>query len=155
MDATIINPFLTATSKVIADLTGRQVEMGKPFLSTAVFEGRKLLVNVGVVGELRGQVLLEMDEQAACFLATSMMGGMMTFDKLCDLSRSAVSELMNMIMGNAATLLATNGIIIDITPPGLWMGNQLEISIKDIRIIGVPLLFGEHKLELNIAINRK
>ena len=44
-----------------------------------------------------------------------MMG--MPVTALDDMSASAINELGNMMMGNAATILSTKGIAMDITPP--------------------------------------
>ncbi len=41
----------------------------------------------------------------------------MPVTELDDMATSAISELGNMIMGNAATIFSTKGIVIDITPP--------------------------------------
>jgi chemotaxis protein CheX len=57
------------------------------------------------------------------------------------MSKSAISELGNMISGNASTILYNQGIIIDITPPQVISNSdQLNISGK---ALTVPLNLGE------------
>ncbi len=46
----------------------------------------------------------------------------MPVTELDDMAMSAISELGNMIMGNAATIFSTKGIVIDITPPTVCRG---------------------------------
>ena len=62
------------------------------------------------------------------------------------------NELGNMMMGNAATILSTKGIAMDITPPTLCRGNvYLKQSYS--QNICVPLTSDEIHMELDIAIN--
>lgn len=74
--------------------------------------------------------------------------------QLNDMAKSAVSELSNMILGNAATLFSTKGITVDITPPNLIMGSNLSFNVSDSKTICVPLNAedGSSLIELNIAI---
>ena len=69
------------------------------------------MVNIGITGQLRGLVLLAMPKEVACDIASRMC--FMTIEKLDEISLSALSELGNMIFGNAATVLSTKGIIVD------------------------------------------
>ncbi|MGD9155392.1 MAG: chemotaxis protein CheX, partial [Bacillota bacterium] len=92
----------------------------------------------------KGQVLYSMTEQTAKKLAETMLMGMPVteFDELC---KSAISELGNMITGNAASELSNAGINCIITPPSLVMGNNVMVSFKDAQILIIPLItdFGE------------
>jgi len=44
------------------------------------------------------------------------------------MSKSALSELTNMILGNTATLLYNRGVGVEITPPSFLMGENMQIS---------------------------
>lgn len=84
-------------------------------------------------------------------VASKMMMGM-PVTALDDMSASAINELGNMMMGNAATILSTKGIAMDITPPTLCRGNvYLKQSYS--QNICVPLTSDEIHMELDIAIN--
>ena len=79
-----------------------------------------------------------------------MMGGM-AISELDEISKSAVSEMGNMIMGNASTIFAKKGISIDITPPSLLTGEKIEISNK-ISTIVVPVeIEGLGTVSINVA----
>jgi chemotaxis protein CheX len=69
-----------------------------------------------------------------------------------ELSKSAIGELGNMIMGNAATIFSTKGIGIDITPPVLAIGN-MSISNLQLKNICIPLIYdGDKQIGVNIAL---
>lgn len=68
------------------------------------------------------------------------------------MSISAISELGNMIMGNAATIFSTKGYVIDITPPSVCHGD-MTITQSYTQNICVPIHSGDEvALELNIAV---
>jgi chemotaxis protein CheX len=73
---------------------------------------------------------------------------------LDEISKSAVTEVTNMILGNAASLLFRKGIKIDITPPTLFMGDDMRISALGLKTICVPLKIGSGEIiELDIVAN--
>ena len=77
---------------------------------------------------MRGQAVFAMNQSVALDIASSMMGGMEAVE-LDELSKSAISELANMILGNTATILYNKGIGIEITPPTFLMGKIYKYPI--------------------------
>ena len=74
-----------------------------------------------------------------------MMG--MPVTEIDDMAKSALSELGNMIMGNAATLLSNKNFRIDITPPTLGMGST-TLTSPNMTSIKVPLLYDGGEVRL-------
>lgn len=146
-----INPFISAAQSVLKDFCHIEASLGKPYMKQAAYEGDLLAVLVGVTGVLRGQVIFTMESVTACDIASHMMMGM-PVPELNDMAKSAVSELSNMILGNAATIFSTKNIALDITPPTLTQGTNLSFSVSDSKTICVPLNYEGHSLEINIAI---
>jgi chemotaxis protein CheY-P-specific phosphatase CheC len=70
-------------------------------------------------------------------IVSAMMGGT-PVSSLGSLEQSAISELANMICGNAMSFFSQEGISLDITPPTLIMGQQIEISAVKMRVLSVP-----------------
>lgn len=106
---------------------------------------------IGITGEMKGQVLMAFSYANALNVASRMMMGM-PVTELDDMATSAISELGNMIMGNAATIFSTKGIVIDITPPTVCQGS-MTITQTYAQNICVPIQAGDGlSLELDIAI---
>lgn len=146
-----INPFLMAATSVIKDICQIDLKIGRPYVKTTEFESDSVIIIIGVTGEVRGQVLISFPLAHALKVASKMMMGT-PLTELDDMSASAINELGNMIMGNAATILSTKGIAMDITPPTLCRGNvYLKQSYS--KNICVPLSSDEIKMELDIAVN--
>lgn len=149
----VINPFISAAQSVLRDLSQTKTKMGKPYLKNPEYEGQVLTIIIGITGELRGQVILSMKESVACDIASNMMMGL-PVPELNDMAKSAISEMSNMILGNAATIFSTKGITVDITPPNLCIGSNLSFTVSDSKTICVPIEYEDGKtlMELNIAI---
>ena len=141
-----INPFLASAQQMLLQVCGIQTKIGQLSKDNMCIDGEPVFIMLGVTGEMSGQVCIVFDLNVAKDVASRMMMGM-PIAEIDDMAKSALSELGNMIMGNAATLLANNSIRIDITPPTLGMGNT-KLSSPNMTSIKVPLLYegGEVKL---------
>lgn len=137
LDVKHINPFLQSSVSVIEMTTQTKLTVGKPELSSMEFRDNTFILQVGVTGVLKGQVLLAMTEDNAKAMASKMMMGM-PVNELDEMASSALGELSNMIMGNTATLFAGQGIAMDITPPISLFGENLKLQI-DIPALKIPL----------------
>ncbi|MGN1083876.1 MAG: chemotaxis protein CheX [Lachnospiraceae bacterium] len=141
-----INPFLLSAEQILAQVCGIQTKIGQISKDNIVIDGEPMFIMLGVTGEMTGQVCIVFELEVAKDIASRMMMGM-PVTEIDDMAKSALSELGNMIMGNAATLLSNNKLMIDITPPTLATG-KAKLTSPDITSIKVPLLYegGEIKL---------
>ena len=145
-----INPFLMAATSIIKDICQVDIAVGKPYIKQAEFSSDSVVIMIGVTGEMRGQVMLALSYKKALEIASKMMAGF-NVTELDAMSLSAISELGNMIMGNAATILSTKRMGIDITPPPICRGNVL-VSQPYTQNICIPLSGGDITIELDVAV---
>ena len=146
-----INPFLMAAGTILRDACQMEMSIGKPYVKTTEFGEDSVIIMIGITGEMKGQVLMAFSYANALNVASRMMMGM-PVTELDDMATSAISELGNMIMGNAATIFSTKGIVIDITPPTVCQGS-MTITQTYAQNICVPIQAGDGlSLELDIAI---
>jgi len=153
MNVKYINPFLMATKDIVSQVLGLTPNFEKPFLKSTPFDTEdELLIIIGVTGEMNGQVMISIDKSSCINIASQMMGGMpAVFDEL---SKSAVSELCNMILGTTATHFASQGIAINITTPTVLEGQSIKVSQKQ-QLICVPVhISQEMKITVNISTER-
>lgn len=152
MNVEHINPFIEASKTVMKTVANIDVSLGRVYLKTSPYSSETLVVVVGLMGELRGQVIFSMDNNVAFKIASAMMMGM-SITKLDEMSKSAIAESTNMILGNAATLFYNRSINIQITPPSLMMGNNIQISTPNMKILSIPLILSTGgKIEMDIAL---
>lgn len=152
LNAEHINPFLMAAKKVLQDMCFVEVTIEKPGLKEAAFGSDSWVIIIGVTGEMRGQVLIAMTQDNACSIASKMC--MMEVQQIDEFASSALSELGNMIMGNAATVFSSNGIGIDITPPTLSHG-EVSFTTSYAKTLCVPMTFPDGKIELFLALRQE
>ena len=131
-----INPFLLSAQQILLQVCNMQTKVGQISKDNLCIDGEPVFIMLGVTGEM----------DVAKDVASRMMMGMPVAE-IDDMAKSALSELGNMIMGNAATLLSNNNLRIDITPPTLGMGST-KLTSPNLTSIRVPLVYdgGEVKL---------
>ena len=145
-----INPFLMAATNIIKDICQLDMQVGKPYVKQTAFADDSVIIMIGITGEMRGSVIIALTYNKALEIASKMMMGM-PVTELDEMATSAISELGNMIMGNAATILSTKGVGIDITPPTLCRGN-LTITQSYTKNICIPLSGDDITIELDVAV---
>ncbi len=117
MDVNIINPVLAAFKDVLSQIGFQTIEKRGLALTGSTFPYQGILLNIAVVGPVKGVILIGIDEKNAEKCASKMMMGM-PVDELNDLAKSALSELCNMICANACTQFSQANIKgLDISPP--------------------------------------
>ncbi len=145
-----INPFLVAAKSVLQNMCGVELTSGVPYVKSTEFSSTSVVICIGVTGQISGQVLLACHNDVACEIASKMC--MMPITELDDLSLSALSELGNMIFGNAATVLSTKNIIVDITPPSIIQGDfTMESTFA--KNVCIPFTFdGDKVIEVDVSL---
>lgn len=152
MNIEYINPFIEASQTVLKQIANIDAKLGKVYLKESPYSSENIVILVGLTGKIRGQAIFTMKKSLAMSIASTMMFGMPVTD-FDEISKSAISELTNMILGNAATLLYNRGIHIDITPPSLLMGDNMSISSNKMKTICVPLILNDNDvIELDISV---
>lgn len=149
IDVRHINPFLQSSISIMESVTQVKLTVGKPESTDFNLSDTSYAIQVGVVGEMKGQAILAMTDYNAKDIASKMMFGMPVAE-IDEMAASALNELGNMIMGNTATIFSTLGILIDITPPLAMQGNDIKLR-SDIDGIKVPLMY-EDKPYINLYI---
>ncbi|MBO5073276.1 MAG: chemotaxis protein CheX [Eubacterium sp.] len=152
LNAQHINPFLMAARKVLQDMCFIEVAVQKPMLKEASFGPDTWVIIIGVTGEMQGQVLIAMSKENACSVASKMC--MTEVKEIDEFAASALSELGNMIMGNAATVFSSNGVGIDITPPSLSHG-QVSFISSYAKYLCVPMTFPGGQFEMFLALRQE
>ncbi|MBC8079689.1 MAG: chemotaxis protein CheX [Gorillibacterium sp.] len=137
MQAAYINPFLMSSCTVIESLIQVKPTLGELKIKQIELTSDYVWLKIGILGGLTGDIVFGFPEQVALKIASAMMGGYSLTD-FDELSRSAISELANMISGNASTLLYNQGIVIDITPPS-FMDMRTLWSKGAPKALAIPL----------------
>ncbi|HBV87251.1 MAG TPA: chemotaxis protein CheX [Desulfosporosinus sp.] len=152
MKAEYINPFVSASTEMIDQVTGLKTKMGKIYIKNVPYRSEGILVIIGITGGFHGSVVLSFDKVTCCKIASAMMGCSM-ITELDEIAKSAIGELCNMILGYTATLFSKGKIVVDITPPTILTGDNIELSIPNTVVVCIPLIFeDESQIEINVSV---
>jgi Predicted inhibitor of MCP methylation, homolog of CheC len=138
MKAEYINPFLEAATIVIEQVIQIRPSTGKLGLKKIELVENHIWIQIGINGQMNGDIVFGLSEQVALKMVSAMMGGF-TISEMDEIGRSAISELGNMISGNASTMLYNQGVHIDITPPKILQSASLESFLSG-QALTVPLI---------------
>ena len=111
-------------------------------------------VIVGFTKQIRGNIVYNMSEDTAKFIASTMMMGM-PIENFDDMAQSAISEMSNMLTATAATNLAGMGLEVDISTPSLSIGQNFQVKISDTNYLTVEMDLAGHLVELDIAVEQQ
>lgn len=153
LDVKHINPFIQSSLAIMESMANTKLKVGKPCVDNLIFSHSTFILQVGLTGALKGQVLIVMEEEKAKGIASSMMFGM-PVETLDEMACSALGELSNMIMGNTATIFSTLDVFIDITPPISVFGSNLKLQ-ADTQALKIPLTkedTGEELISLYLCL---
>ncbi|SHO51955.1 chemotaxis protein CheX [Anaerocolumna xylanovorans] len=151
MDVKHINPFINAFATVIPQLGFSTVKKGALSVKGKELLSSGVIIVLGIVGAIKGNVVYTMDMENAKKIASSMMMGM-PVNELDEMAQSALAELTNMLTANAATCFADLGISIDISTPTLLHGKNISLKMSSSQVLCVQLLADDIPIEINIAI---
>jgi len=116
MKAEYINPFLESARIVIEQMINIRPTTGKLGIKDIKFVEKYIWIQIGITGQMQGDIVFGLHEVVALKLVSAMMGGFV-LTEMDEMGHSAISELGNMISGNASTMLFNQGVKVDITPP--------------------------------------
>lgn len=154
MDVKYLNPFVDSVLDVMPQLGFVDVSRGNLSLKTQDFIYSGVIILVGIVGELKGNVVFRIDTEEAKKVAASMLMDP-ELGELDDLAKSALSELANMIAANAATNFSKAGISIDISTPRLICGENVLVKMSVKQTLCVEFQCDQIPMELHIGIAPK
>ncbi|MDR3324389.1 MAG: chemotaxis protein CheX [Spirochaetaceae bacterium] len=151
-----INPFVEATYNVLKEVLQGEVKRGDLYLKESTMKIMGVAALVGLAGDVEGRVLFDMTKDTALKVAGAMNFGEV-FKTLDDMAKSTITELANMITAQAITKLYDLGFKFDLTPPALFIGDNMEIAnTLKVEALIVPMELGQYgKVEVNVAIRER
>jgi len=140
MDVNMINPILIAFADILPQIGFQKIEKKNISLLGSTFNYDGVLINLAVVGAIKGVILIGMDIDSAKRFASTMMMGMEVTD-FDSLAQSAVSEMGNMVCANACTQFSKVGINgLDISPPTIMFGQKGQATLSAPQTIVIHFL---------------
>ncbi len=153
MDVKHINPFVESFKNVMPQIGFDSTNIGRLTVKGRELTYSGVIIIVGIVGEIKGNVVYYIDLERAKKIASTMMMGM-PIEEFDEMSQSAIAELTNMLTANAATSFYNLGVQIDISTPTLLHGENISVKMSSDKVICIQLFADENPIEVNIAFEK-
>ena len=153
MDAKLVNPIIDAFMDVMPQMGFPIPRRLRVYLQDRNVISNGVTVMVGFTKQMHGNVIYNMTEETAKFIASTMMMGMpvLEFDEL---AQSAICEMSNMLTAKSATNFTQLGLEVDISTPNLTIGEDLTIKISDSHYLNVEMELGGHRIDIALSVDR-
>jgi chemotaxis protein CheX len=152
-----INPFVESAYNVLKEVLKSDVKRGELFLKSTSMPVLGVAAIVGLAGDVEGRVLFDMTRETAIKVASGMLESMEMepVDSLNEMAKATITELANMITGQAVTKLHNLNFKFDLTPPAIFTGDNMEITNPDVEALIVPIEVPMGKIEINVAVRER
>ncbi|MCD6332201.1 MAG: chemotaxis protein CheX [Bacteroidales bacterium] len=148
-----INPFVEAAYNIMTEVLQADVERKDLYLKKTTQPVMGVAALVGLAGDVEGRVLIDMSQDTAIKIASTMNGEKLT--GLDELAKATITELANMITAQAVTKLFDLGFKFDLTPPSIITGENMSVSNANVEALIVPLEMPQGLVEINVAIRER
>lgn len=156
-----INPFVESAYNILKEVLGDDIKRGDLYLKSTSMPVLGVAALVGLAGDVQGRVLFDMTKATAVAIASEMLRSMdmEPITELNDMGKATITELANMITGQAVTKLHDLGFKFDLTPPAIFTGDNMEVSDSSqdskVEALIVPIQLPQGRVEINVAIREK
>lgn len=152
MDVNQINPILAAFADILPQIGFQNVSKKGLSLAKATVANSGIIVSIGMVGPIRGAILIGMDMDGAKQFASQMMG--MKIDELDGVAQSAISEMGNMVCANACIKYSQTGVQgLDISTPTLLIGKSGQVKLSAPAIVVVNFAVDGIPVDLFVGLS--
>ncbi len=149
-----INPFADSAVEILSTIGVKDIKRGEVYIKTSAVKSMMgVTLIVGLAGQVRGRIIINMDKDTGLKIASIMNSETMT--QYNEMSSATLTELANMIVGTAVTKLHDKGYKFDITPPAMVMGDNIKLSDRELDSLILPLSTSEGNIEINVAIKEE
>ena len=98
-----INPFVEAAFDILKEVLNAEIKRGELYLKSTSKPVLGVATIIGLAGDVEGRILLDMSPETALKIASAM--NMEELKVLDELGKATITELANMITGQAVTKL--------------------------------------------------
>lgn len=148
-----INPFVEAAFSIMQEVLQEEVVRKELYLKKTSQPVMGVAALVGLAGDVEGRVLIDMSKESALGIASAMNGEKLT--ELDELVKATITELANMVTGQAVTKLHDLGFKFDLTPPSIITGDNMQVTDLNVEALIVPLSVPQGLVEINVAIRER
>ncbi len=146
----LIQPFINAADAVLAQTLACNTRVGDLSMEEEAYRRHGMAALVAVSGDIEGRVIFDLETSTAATFATALSG--MPVDETDSMVRETVSELANLVIGNAITSLNDQGFRFKIHPPEVHSADEGLKSSEDTEALVMYFETSAGIVYMNIAM---
>ncbi|MGJ0908158.1 chemotaxis protein CheX, partial [Clostridium botulinum] len=147
MDAKYINPFIDSFYNILPQIGFSNVTREDVTVKNNV-ESLGILINLGIVGDIKGNIVYNIEGENGKKIASKMMMGL-PVEELNEMAQSALSELSNMLTANASINFSNIGVNVNISTPTLMYGQDIKIKLNTDKILNIKIVADDIPIDVN------
>ncbi|ENK1243611.1 chemotaxis protein CheX [Clostridium botulinum] len=152
MDVKYINPFIDSFYNILPQIGFSNVIRECVAVKNSV-ESLGILINLGIVGDIKGNIVYNIQDENGKKIASKMMMGL-PVEELDEMAQSALSELSNMLTANASINFSNIGVNVNISTPTLMYGQDIKIKLNTDKILNIKIIADDIPIDVNVAFER-
>lgn len=152
MDAKYINPFIDSFYNILPQIGFSNVTREEVTVKNSV-ESLGILINLGIVGDIKGNIVYNIQGENGKKIASKMMMGL-PVEELNEMAQSALSELSNMLTANASINFSNIGVNVNISTPTLMYGQDIKIKLNTDKILNIKIVADDIPIDVNVAFEK-
>ena len=125
----LIQPFINAADAVLSQTLQCPTRIGDVAMEEEAYRRKGMAATVVIQGDIEGRVIFDIEAPTATKVASALAGSELHEND--ELVRETVSELANLVIGNAVTTLNDQGFRFKINPPQVHNAEQGMKSTED------------------------
>ena len=129
MKMELIQPFINAADAVLSQTLQCPTRIGDVAMEEEAYRRKGMAATVVIQGDIEGRVIFDIEAPTATKVASALAGAELQEND--ELVRETVSELANLVIGNAVTTLNDQGFRFKINPPEVHSADQGMKSTED------------------------
>lgn len=152
MDVKYINPFIDSFYNILPQIGFSNVTREDVTVKNSV-ESLGILINLGIVGDIKGNIVYNIQGENGKKIASKMMMGL-PVEELNEMAQSALSELSNMLTANASINFSNIGVNVNISTPTLMYGQDIKIKLNTDKILNIKIVADDIPIDVNVAFEK-
>jgi len=154
VDVKLINPFISATNTALEMMAMVKPERKKVYLKTNNVLIGDISGVMGLSGEVSGSIIVSFTAASACLIVGNMLG--QTYTEINDDVKDGIQEIVNLIAGQAKTMLKDTEYHFQVSIPTCISGKGHQVNHQK----GVPCVVAEfevggHPFTVEVSLSPK
>jgi chemotaxis protein CheX len=145
-----VKAFVNSTTEILGELIGSEVEVNSMTMVSGPIADREVITIIGLMGELQGDVVFDIDQPTAKRLGEHLTGE--EAECMTPLVKSSIAEVASMAIGRAISRINDDGTKLRMTPPNIFTDAETITYQDSFETLVAPITTQYGEVRISVAI---